>query len=119
MPVPTADPARWDFSAVIGDTLQPASFVLDDGATPAVPYDLTGVTGECQIRSEPGGALILAPTVTITDAAEGEFTFASSAAATADLAPGRARYAVRLTWPSGEVRTVIEGVVTIRSGVVS
>lgn len=113
----TSEPIRWDWTLLIGDTAQPASFVLEDAA--GVAYDLTGVTGECQIRQETGGLVILTPTVTITDATAGTFTFAAPASATADLAPGRARYAVRLTWPDETARTIVEGTVTIRHSAVS
>lgn len=116
MPVPTGDPAWFDFRVIIGDTLQPATVVLQDAD--GVAYDLTGVTGECEIRTAPGGTLLLSPTVSLVVAADGSFTFASSAAATSALTPARARYAVRLTWPTGEVRTVLEGNVDILPSVV-
>jgi hypothetical protein len=112
-----SEPIRWDWTLLIGDTAQPASFVLEE--EDGTPYDLTDVTGECQIRAEAGGLVLLEPAVTITDAVGGTFTFSASAASTAILAPGRARYAVRLTWPDATVRTVVEGTVTIRLSAVS
>jgi hypothetical protein len=112
-----SEPIRWDWTLLIGDTAQPASFILEE--EDGTPYDLTGVTGECQIRAEAGGLVLLEPTVTVTDATAGTFTFSSPSTATDDLAPGRARYAVRLTWPDATVRTVVEGTVTIRLSAVS
>jgi hypothetical protein len=49
--------------------------------------------------------------VTITDATDGRFTWASPASDTDDLQPGDYQYGVRLTWGDGTVRTVLFGVV--------
>src|ERR1051325_3374909 len=113
----TAPPVHWDHELIIGDTYQPVTLALADADGAA--YDLTGVTGEAQVRTGPQGELMLEPTVTITSASTGRLTWSSVAAATAALLPQGARYAVRRTWPSGVVRTVVEGRVTIRRSVVS
>lgn len=113
----TADPVKFDWMLVAGDTAQPAVVLLLDANDE--PYDLTGVTGECQLRAEPGGEVVLEPTVSLVDADAGEFTFASPAEDTVELRAGRYRYSVRLTWPDDTVRTVLEGTVTVRASVVS
>lgn len=112
----TADPVTWPHQLVIGDTYQPAIVTLedDDGAA----YNLTGATGVCQIRTEPGGTLLLSPTVSLVDAANGQFTWISAAASTASLQPQRAKYSVRLTFADATVRTIVEGPITIRPSVV-
>lgn len=114
----TADPVSYDHALVIGDTYQPATVTLTDST--GTPHALTGVTGVCELRSEIGGVLLLSPTVTIlTPAANGQFTWASLPAATAALSPGTVRYAIRLTWPSGVVRTVLEGQIVVRRTVLA
>jgi hypothetical protein len=114
----TASPVTYDHALVIGDTYQPATVTLTDGD--GVPHALTGVTGTCEVRETIGGVVLLSPTVTIiSPAANGQFSWSSLPAATALLSPGTARYAIRLTWPSGVVRTVLEGQITIRRTVLA
>jgi predicted alpha/beta-hydrolase family hydrolase len=112
----TAPPMKWDHELIIGDTYQPATVQLVDADDVAYPLD--GATGECQIRTEPGGELLLSPTVTV-DGTTDTFTWSSAVAATAVLLPQRAKYSLRLTFSDGSKRTVLEGVVTIRRSVVS
>ena len=114
---PTGDPARFDFRLIPGDTLNPGAFTLvdEDGAV----FDLTGASAVCQIRSEPAGEIVLAPTVTVTDDVGGEFVITASAAATTDVAPQIARYAVRFTFADASVRTILEGNVSVTPSVVS
>jgi hypothetical protein len=107
---------RYDWRLIPGDTVSVA-FAVKDSTDTAV--SLAGASGVCQIRSEAGGELLLSPAVTVTDAATGAFTIASSAASTADLAPGIARYAVRLTLGDATVYTVREGTVSITASVIS
>lgn len=113
----TAPPQQWDHTAIVADTYQPAEarLVDEDGE----PYSLAGVTGVAQVRAVPGGAVALTPTVTITDAADGRFTWAAAAASTASLQPGDYQYGVRLTWGDGTVRTVLFGVVRFQPSRVS
>lgn len=110
-------PTRWDHELIIAETYDPATVTLtqEDGSV----YDLTGATGEVQLRTEPGGALVLEPTWAAISAAAGTFRWSATPAETADLVPGTYRYAVRLTFSGGTVRTVLEGRVTVRRGVVS
>jgi hypothetical protein len=109
-----APPQTWPHSLIIGDTYRPVTVTLKDGDD--VPYDLTGVTGEVVLQRS--GVTILTPTFSLVDAAAGQFTWTSPAGDTEDLVPQVARYYVRLTWPDDTVRTVLEGDVTIRTGVI-
>ena len=117
MPTYTADPFRFDHELIIGDTYQPCTVTLKDSTGTA--YSLSGATGVCYLREEPGGEILLTPTVTVTDAAAGIFTWSASATLTAALVPGKARFAVRITFASGDKRTIVEGDVKIRRGVIS
>jgi len=107
----TSPPQYFDHELIVGDTYQPAVVTLVDAAD--APYSLVGVTGVAELRERVGGAVVLTPTVTVTDAAGGSFTWASTAAQTAGLRPDAYNYGVRLTWGDGTVRTILAGVVTV------
>ena len=107
----TADPMVYDTTLIVGDTWTVQVTLTDSAGT---AHDLTDVTGEASAAREVGSAAVATPTVTVTDAAAGQFEVVLAAAATADLTPGRYVYAVRLTWPDDTVRTVIEGVLSVR-----
>lgn len=83
------------------------------------PYSISGSTGVVQIREQPGTAAILEPVYTIESASNGEFYWLSPAASTASLAPGVYQYAARVTFSDGSVRTIVEGLVTVRRVAVS
>ncbi len=104
---------------IIGDTWR-LDLVLEDfdeDTRTATPFDLTGVTGVAKVVTEPGGAVIATPTVTIDDAAAGEFSLEIDAATTAVLDPdSELRFGVRLTWLTGEVYTVARGPVVMQRG---
>lgn len=112
MPTYTAPPQVFDHDLWIGDTYQPAVIQLLDSTGAA--YNLTGASGVCELRTESGGEILLAPTVSLTDAANGKFTWSSTAVQTAALKPGRAVFGVRLTFGDGTKRTILIGTVTIR-----
>lgn len=107
----TADTVRYDHRLVIGDTyIVVLRLVESDGTA----FDISGATGAAVLRSEPGGVAILTPTVAlVTDGSDGYLQWSASAAATAALLPGRARYAVRLTFADSTKRTIVEGVVDL------
>ncbi len=107
----TADPKQYDHRLVIGDTYLVIGTLLDSAGA---VYDITGATGTAKLRSEPGGQVIATPTVSLyTDGTDGKFQWTIAAATTAGLAPGRARYAVRLTFADSTVKTVVEGTIDI------
>lgn len=107
----TADPQRHDSTLIVGDTWL-LQLTLEDAD--GVAHDLTGVTGVASVRSEPGGLVVATPTVTVTSADDGEVEVTMPAEDTAEMVPGNFRYAVRLTWPDGVVRTIVEGTITAR-----
>ncbi len=114
----TSPPQRWDHELIVGDTYQPAVVALTDSEGAA--HDLTGATGEVQLRTEPGAALALSATWALVGSGSlGTFTWSASAASTASLAPGRYSYAVRVTFSDGSKRTVLEGTVTARRSVIA
>jgi hypothetical protein len=84
-------------------------FVLwaDPGRTVAV--DLTGVVVKAEIRSAPGGSFVaaLGCTVTLPQTIDVALTAAQSA-----TLPPSAAWDLQLTWPSGDVQTVVKGSVT-------
>jgi hypothetical protein len=112
----TASPYKFDSQLIIGDTWQPAEVALLDDA--GDPYDLTGATGECEVRSSPGSTLLLTATVS-HDGAGGVLTWVASAALTAALSAQTARYSVRLTFADATVRTVVVGTVHIVQEIVA
>lgn len=108
-----AAPVRWDHELVLGDTYSPGVVTLVDGAD--LPLDLTGVEGAAALRREPGDEAVLAPTVEIlSPETDGQFRWRSDATDTASLAAGTYRYGVRLTWPDGTAKTIVEGTVVAR-----
>ncbi len=111
MPTYAGEPMIHPVTVIIGDSWS-LDVTLED--EDGVAFDITGMTGVCQIRSEPGSVVVATPTVAITSAAAGQFSATLSAATTANLSPGSYRYAVRCTFADGSVRTVLEGVATVR-----
>lgn len=111
----TGDPQTYDLPLVIGDTFGPhvVEFQGDNGAI----VDITGATGECEVRDSIGGTLLLSPVVTVNGSG-GSFTFTAAPNLTEPLAEQRAKYSVRLTFLDGTVKTVLEGDVDIRPSVV-
>ena len=86
--------------------------------------DLTGYTGKCQIRTaskDAGGKLIINIPVTFSTVSIGVFTLALTAAQTSSIpAPGKMYnnlsvyvYDIELVDPSGLVRRVFNGTVSI------
>lgn len=114
MPVYTAEPRRFDHKHRIGDTLQPAEATLYDGDGVALSMD--GVTGECAIRREPGGAVLAEPAVACAGTS---FTWRAEVEELLEVSePGRYVYGVRLTWPDGTVRTVLIGDITAEASTI-
>ncbi len=76
------------------------------------PIDLTGCTIAAQIRQSFSSSTAYAFTMTLTDAAEGEFTWVMSATNTALInATAKAKwvYDVEITYPSGIVERILQG----------
>lgn len=108
-------PARWDHDLIIGDTYR-VSLVLEDEDTGAA-LNLSAVTaGTVKLRTEPGGVVLLTPTVDLSAKATGQVVWTSPHTTTDDLQPGTAVYALQLV--SDTYTTVVEGRVTIRRAAV-
>ena len=108
-------PARWDHELIIGDTYQITVTIEDEDTGAAI--DLSGVTaGTVKLRTEPGGVVVLSPTVDLTDKATGQISWSSANTDTDDLTPQTCVYALQLT--SDIVATVLEGKVLIRRSAV-
>lgn len=87
---------------------------------PAAPVDLTGASIRMQVRThkESETALLTVSNgtsggVTITDAANGEFTVRVEAADTDDLEFPRGVYDIEIEMPDGTVNRLVEGAVTL------
>lgn len=118
MPGYDAPPLRWDHELVIGDTYAPGVVALEDDTGAA--HDITGATGEVRISEQVGGTVLLSPTWALVGAGTlGTFQWTDTAANTALLQSGRYPYAVRVTFSDGSKRTVLEGFVDVRRGVLS
>lgn len=110
-------PALYDHELRVGATyVQYIRLVEED--TGGTRTAITGYsTGQCVIRND-RGEVLLEPTVTFPG--DGVVRWESTAAATAALTHrGRAKYTVRVTFDSGSVHDVIEGVVQVKAGAVT
>ena len=85
-------------------------------------YDLSGVTGTCEIRTEPDhstGTLLASPTVSlITDGSDGGVQWLLDEAGTAGLSPNPRAYFGLVLSIDGDTREVLWGPLEIRRGVV-
>lgn len=81
-----------------------------------VPFDLTGYSVACQIRSVSPNALILTPTMTKVDA-EGLITLSLTATQTGTLTPIPYMYAIEISKDS-EVIRVVQGDVVVSEEIV-
>lgn len=99
-PVPKAN-----LSVYRGDTYTHVFTVAPDGTA----QNLTGYTVRGQVRSALDGTLVATPTVTISNATEGQITFSLSDAQTAAFTLSTMVYDVEVTSPSGVVTTVARG----------
>lgn len=95
------DSARWQFTLWADGSMQ-------------TPTDLTTVTVASQIRTRPGGTLLLAlaPVVTLPNIVAIAIAATDSAAL-----PTTAAWDLQLTYPSGDVDTVLTGPVNATPGV--
>jgi hypothetical protein len=85
-------------------------FTLFDDLNQTQPSDLTGVVVNSQICDAPGGVVIctLACTVTLPN-----IVLASLSASDSALLPQSAAWDLQLTYPSGDVATVLAGPVNV------
>jgi hypothetical protein len=81
-----------------------------------VPFNLTGYTVACQIRSVSPNALVLSPTMTKVDA-EGLITLSLTAVQTGTLTPIPYMYAIEIS-SGAEVIRVVQGEVIVSEEIV-
>ena len=89
------------------------SFQLEDSSSD--PFDLTGATVESEVWTAGKASKLVDFTVTVDDAANGEFTISLTEVQTAALSAGTAYYDVRVTTGSSTYYWV-RGLVTIETG---
>lgn len=106
-------PGNYSLRVYRGDTFR-WTFVLYADDRKTVPADLTGVSVASQVRTRPGGDLVLALTPTIT--LPNTIGVVLSAAQCATL-PSAAVWDMQLTYPTGDVSTVLMGGVNVTADV--
>ena len=106
-------PGNYALRVYRGDTAR-WTFVLWADTHKTVPADLTGVSVASQIRTRPGGDVLatLACTTTLPNTIDAELP----ATVTAKLLP-LAVWDLQLTYPSGDVTTVLAGAVNAMADV--
>jgi hypothetical protein len=96
------DTYRWQFSLWLDTLMTQAA-------------DLTGCTALSEIRDKPGGSIVIATiacTITLPNIINGVLDAADSA-----LLPSSAAWDLQVTYPSGDVATVLAGVVSTQADV--
>jgi hypothetical protein len=102
-------PGRYSLMVYRGDTAR-WTFVLWANAAKTVAADLTGVAVKSQIRNRPGGVLVLElPCVVTLPNTVGIVLTAAQCAAL----PAAAVWDMQLTYPTGDVSTVVSGGVNV------
>jgi hypothetical protein len=87
------------------DLIIPFEYMEDDGTT---PIDLTGCTITSQVRTKPGGYIILEFDVELTDAESGKFTLSAPHAATSGIMKETGVWDVQLETAGGLIDTIVE-----------
>lgn len=108
-------PGKYDLTLYRGDTWK-ATFNLftTDDSDVSTPVDLTGATVEAEFRDKPGGATTVAleTVVTLPNSIAVELT--------PELwtgAPNAGAWDLEVTYPSGDVQTVVAGTVKVTADV--
>ena len=92
------------------------SEVFTSTETDGSASNLSGYTGNSEIRKYPGGTAYQSFSVTITGST-GEVSIAMTSGKTALLKPGRHYYDVYLTSSSGSVSRMVEGMAMVTAGI--
>lgn len=106
-------PAPYPLELYRGDTAR-WQFKLWADAYKTDPVDLTGVTVKAEIREAPGGADITELSCSVTT--PNIIDMQLSAADAHDL-PAAGAWDLQLTWPGGDIQTVLAGKVTVTADV--
>lgn len=107
-----ARPASYSLTLYRGDSFR-VQFRLWADAEKTQSVDLTGVTAAAEIRGAPRSVPLLPLTCTITD---NVIDVSLTAAQTID-APAAAYWDLQLTYPSGDIQTIVAGGVSTRSDI--
>jgi len=86
-----------------------------DGNPIYAALDFTGTTIRMQVREQPGAQLLAEASTAdggITINGDGQLTIALTAAQTANL-DRRAKYDIAASWPSGDVKRLLQGGVAV------
>ncbi len=89
-----------------------------NGIPNVVPYDITGCQARMQIRQRPGSKVLISATsrnggITFDDPTTGKIRVTITDEATDSLNVKRAMYDLELSYPSGQVRRILQGAVRI------
>lgn len=86
-------------------------------ASNGTPQNLVNANANTQMRKSFYSTSSNTITTTITDAANGVLSLDMTAANTGNLTPGRYVYDVAVTYPTGVVQRIIEGIIIVNPGV--
>jgi hypothetical protein len=106
-------PGDYPLTLYKGDTAR-WQFKLWTDPNRTSPADLTGVIPKAEIRDKPGGALILAMSCSLE--LPNIVNMMLSATQSATL-PNKGSWDLQLTYPSGDVTTVLAGAITVTTDV--
>lgn len=102
-------PEKLDLPLYRGDTERFQIKVWDDTAQ-TQPSDLTGVTFKAEVRDKPGGANVLA-TLAVSSSEPGVIDVVIDASMSGALTAGS--WDLQLTYPSGDIKTIVAGKVKV------
>lgn len=105
-------PGKYDLNVYRGDSCSWRFTVWQDAAA-TVPLDLTGVTPAAEVRNGPGGTIYVALPLTITS----NHVDVVLSAQNSQKLPAKGVWDLQLTFPNGDVRTIVGGAVTVTADV--
>jgi len=109
-------PGAYNFSLYQGDSAQWQFKVWQD-AGKTQPADLTGVTGMAEIRSKSAGSLLATLVCTVTLPNIVDVKFPVSQWTTWPTGTAKGVWDLQLTYPGGNVTTIVAGGVTVTGDV--
>lgn len=93
------------------------SQIFNLSASDNIPKNLTGYAGTSHLRKTASSSTYTPFTLSFVDRVNGKIKLSMSHATTSSLKSGRHVYDVLLTTPTGTKSIVIEGMVSVRSGI--
>jgi len=106
-------PGSYDLAVYRGDTYR-WQFKLWADADKISPVDLTGVTAKSELRDKSGGTVLATLDCSIEDP---NIIHAVLDKAASESLPSKAVWDLQLTYPGGDVSTVLAGKVTVTADV--